>query len=66
MYYIMPNAWVSHVKQHAIDNKLSYGCAMSKSECKDSYKNKKESTKESKKVYIRTYVYDPTPAALTV
>jgi hypothetical protein len=41
MYYIMPNAWVSHVKQHAIDNKLSYGCAMSKSECKDSYKNKK-------------------------
>jgi hypothetical protein len=57
---------VSHVKQFAADNNLSYGCAPSMAECKDSYKNKKESTKESKKVYIRTYVYDPTPAVLTV
>ena len=62
----MPNTWVSHVKQFAADNNLSYGCAPSMAECKDSYKNKKESTKESKKVYIRTYVYDPTPAVLTV
>jgi len=42
----MPNAWVTHVKQYAADNKLSYGCALSMPECKAAYK--KEPTKESK------------------
>jgi hypothetical protein len=39
----MPNAWVTHVKKFAADNKLSYGCALSMPECKSSYK--KEPTK---------------------
>ena len=43
----MPKAWVTHVKQFAADNNLSYGCALSKSECKDSYK-KTTKTKETK------------------
>ena len=45
----MPNAWVTHVKQYAAANKLSYGCAMTDSSCKANYKSKKEpKTKESK------------------
>jgi hypothetical protein len=44
----MPNAWVNHVKQYAATNKISYGCALSMSECKSSYKSKKEPKKESK------------------
>ena len=39
----MPNAWVTHVKQYAAANKLSYGCAMTDSSCKADYK--KEPTK---------------------
>ena len=38
----MPNAWVTHVKQYAAANKLSYGCAMTDSSCKANYKSKKE------------------------
>ena len=41
----MPNAWVTHVKQYAAANKLSYGCAMTDSSCKAAYKSKKEPTK---------------------
>ena len=44
----MANAWVNHVKQYAAANKLSYGCALSMSECKASYKSKKEPKKDSK------------------
>ena len=44
----MPNAWVTHVKQYAAANKTTYGCALSMSECKNSYKSKKEPTKKSK------------------
>jgi hypothetical protein len=36
----MPNQWVSHVKQFAADNNLSYGCALSKPECKETYRAK--------------------------
>jgi len=44
------NAWVTHVKQYAAANKLSYGCAMTDSSCKAAYKSKKEPTKESKEI----------------
>jgi len=44
----MPNAWVTHVKQYAAAIKTTYGCALSMSECKNSYKSKKEPTKKSK------------------
>jgi hypothetical protein len=43
----MSNPWVSHVKQYAAANKMTYGCAMSDSSCKAAYK--KEPSKESKK-----------------
>ena len=36
----MPNRWVSHVKEFAADNNLSYGCALSKPECKETYRAK--------------------------
>ena len=37
----MPNALVEeHIKQFAKDNNVSYGCALSMTECKVSYKKK--------------------------
>lgn len=36
----MPNNWVNFVKQFAADNNLSYGCALSKPECKEQYRAK--------------------------
>jgi 16S rRNA G966 N2-methylase RsmD len=41
----MPNAWVTHVKKFAANNNVSYSCAISMPECKQSYK--KEPTKVS-------------------
>jgi hypothetical protein len=32
-----PNAWTLHVKQFAKEHNLSYGCAMSTPECRQSY-----------------------------
>ena len=34
----MPNAWVQHVKEFAQRNGLTYGCALSTPECKETYK----------------------------
>jgi hypothetical protein len=34
------NRWVDHVKSFAAKNNLSYGCALSKPECKESYRAK--------------------------
>lgn len=45
---IMPNAWITHVKNFAANNKLSYGCALSMSECKSSYKSTKTKPEETK------------------
>jgi len=36
----MPNRWTEFVKQYASANDLSYGCALSKPECKASYRKK--------------------------
>jgi hypothetical protein len=45
----MPNAWVEHIKKYAKKNNLSYSCAMTMPDCKNSYKKTKESkTKETK------------------
>ena len=66
----MPNAWVTHVKKFAANNNVSYSCAVSMPECKQSYK--KEPTKVSKTkekeepkpetkhtyMYICIYVYN--------
>ena len=37
----MPNAWVQHVKDWSARHNVSYGCAISKPECKASYHGKK-------------------------
>jgi hypothetical protein len=42
----MPNRWVDHVKKFAADNNLSYGCALSKPECKETYRAKYGVTKK--------------------
>jgi hypothetical protein len=34
----MPNKWTTFVKEWAAKNNLSYGCAMTKPECKDEYR----------------------------
>ena len=34
----MTNPWVEHIKKYAKDNHLSYGCALSTPECKNTYK----------------------------
>jgi len=43
----MPNAWVDHVKEFAKRKGITYGCAMSDTECKAEY-NAKKPTKTSK------------------
>jgi hypothetical protein len=40
----MANAWVMHVKQWALRNKMTYGCAMSDPRCKRDYQIKKGKT----------------------
>lgn len=36
----MPNRWIDFVKEYAAKNNISYGCAISKPECKELYKKK--------------------------
>jgi hypothetical protein len=50
----MANAWVEHVRRWAKANGVSYGCAVSKPECKASYgqaKNKTATQNELKAKY---------------
>ena len=42
LYYIMPNAWVEHVRKFAAKRGMSYGCAVSDPECKAQYHRQKE------------------------
>ena len=37
----MVNKWVEHVRQFAKENGLSYGCALSTAECRESYQSSK-------------------------
>ncbi len=39
----MPNAWVTHVKKNSAKKNVSYSCAISMPDCKESYKKTKES-----------------------
>ena len=44
------NKWVLHVKKFAKDNNLSYGCAISNKQCKETYnKVSKKTNKEKQK-----------------
>ena len=36
------NKWIDHIKKFAKENNISYGCALSDQECKNSYKKMKE------------------------
>ena len=42
------NAWTNHVKKFAIEHNLSYGCAMSMPQCRQSY-HKPERARPSKR-----------------
>ena len=56
----MPNAWVTHVKTFAANSNVSYSCAISMPECKQSYKKeptKVSKTKEKEDIYICIYVH---------
>ena len=48
----MVNPWVEHIKKYAKDHNLSYGCALSTPECKNTYS--KASTKSKKKPECKT------------
>ena len=48
----MVNPWVEHIKKYAKDNNLSYGCALSTPECKNTYS--KTSSKSKKKPECKT------------
>ena len=37
-----PNLWVQHIKSFASKNNMTYGCALSDPDCKDSYRKMKE------------------------
>jgi hypothetical protein len=67
----MPNKWIEHVKAFASKNNLSYGCAISKPECKSSYQkapkppSKSRKMKSSSMVGINpTEVYSSPPRAV--
>ena len=48
----MTNPWVEHIKKYAKDHNLSYGCALSTPECKNTYS--KASSKSKKKPECKT------------
>jgi len=41
----MTNSWVDFVKKYSKQNNISYGCAVSKLDCKNKYQEYKKSTK---------------------
>ena len=45
----MTNLWIEHVRQFAKENGLSYGCALSTAECRESYKSSKKAPKATPK-----------------
>ena len=44
----MTNSWIEHIRKYAKDNNLSYACALSTPQCKNTY-NKQPSSKSKKK-----------------
>ena len=44
----MTNPWVEHIKKYAKDNNLSYGCALSTPECKNTYRKPSSKPKQKK------------------
>ena len=48
----MVNLWVEHIRQYAKDNNLSYACALSTPQCKNTYI--KTSSKSKKKTDCKT------------
>jgi hypothetical protein len=53
----MPNSWVEHVKRWAKANGQSYGCAISKPECKASYGQQKNKTATQKELLQKYPAY---------
>jgi hypothetical protein len=44
----MTNPWVEHIKKYAKDNNISYGCALSTPECKNTYRKHSSKPKQKK------------------
>jgi hypothetical protein len=49
----MTNSWIDHIRKYAKDNNLSYACALSTPQCKNTY-NKQPSSKSKKKTDCKT------------
>ena len=43
------NPWIEHIKNYAKKNNITYGCALSLPDCKNTYKKKSEKKKDKKK-----------------
>jgi len=54
-----PSKWILHVKDFAKRNSVSYGCALSMSECKAEYRNPKSAEAPKKKRLIRKKKVEP-------
>ena len=48
----MANSWIEHIRKYAKDNNLSYGCALSSPDCKNTYN--KPLSKSKKKTDCKT------------
>ncbi len=44
----MTNPWVEHIKKYAKDHNISYGCALSTPECKNTYRRPSSKPKQKK------------------
>ena len=42
----MTNPWIEHIKKYAKDNNISYGCALSTPECKNTYRKPSSTPKQ--------------------
>jgi hypothetical protein len=63
----MVNAWVEHVKRFARDNNISYMCAISKEECKTSYRRKNQPTEPPEtRTFRKKRVPPPPPKILLI
>jgi hypothetical protein len=46
----MPNAWVEHVRQYASNNDLSYACALSTPDCRETYQRPENYTRQLNRI----------------
>jgi hypothetical protein len=53
----MKNPWIEHIKRFSKKHNITYACALSKAECRESYKQKKPmSSEESSSAGASEYI----------